>query len=320
MNNKTNYTLVGFFVILGFALIASSLYWLVKPTNEIETKKYIIYFNESVLGLNVNSPVKYRGIDVGKVEKLGINPKNTEQVKVLVSVEKHTPIKTTTVAKLTSQGITGLSYINLSLGDKNSPLLEHPPKGEEYPVIATTPSFFESFQTSFGNFYNKVTKSLDNFDRLLDKKNQEDFARLLNQSGEFMSRLNKTLDDETILHVQNTLKQLDGITKQLNKAMPQLEKVLDSTVTWENNLSKSMDSIAVSYLSIEKSMDDIGSAFAKGQFDIKSITSELMPQLNKTLESLNRLLKGFDKAVEDYQQSPRDIFFKEEEIKKAPGE
>ena len=99
MNNRVNYTLVGFLVIIGFFLMLTFSYWLLKPEQENETKKYLIRFDESVLGLNVDSVVKYRGIDVGKVTSIKINPKNTEQVEVLITILKTTPIKEKTVAK-----------------------------------------------------------------------------------------------------------------------------------------------------------------------------------------------------------------------------
>jgi len=320
MNNKTNYALVGFFVLIGFFAIIAVAYLMLRPTDELEMKKYVIYFNESVLGLNLNSPVKYRGIDVGKVVELGINPKNTEQVRVVISVDKKTPIKETTVAKLTSQGITGLSYINLSLGDKSSPLLTKPPKGEKYPVIKTVPSFFESFQTSFGNLYNKVSKSLDNVDRLLNPQNQKELSALLQESRTFVAQLNKTLDDTTTKHLQHIIKEVDQLTVALNQATPKLNQLVEHSIGWENNISASLESIAVSYLSIQKSMDDIGSAFARGDFDIKGISSEFMPTLNATLDSLNSALVEFQQSIETYKNSPRDLLFKERQIQKAPGE
>ena len=320
MNNKTNYAFIGLFVIVGFFFIMAFLYWLAKPTDEVEMKKYAIYFNESVLGLNIDAPVKYRGIEVGKVIKLGINPNNTEQVRVVVSVEKTTPIKTTTVAKLTAQGITGLSYINLSLGDKNSPPLTKIPPGEKYPVIKTIPSFFESFQTSFGNVYNKVSKSLDNVDALLNEENQKEFHKLLAQSAELFERLNKTLDEKTIAHLQATSASIDTLTRQLTHTMPHVDALIEHTVSWEKSIARSMASVMDSYLSIKKSMDDIGAAFARGDFDVKGMTSELIPAFNKSLNALNRVLMELQVTIDEYKNSPRDILFKQRAVKKAPGE
>jgi len=170
MNNKVNYTLVGFLVLVGVAMIMGFSYWLLKPTVEIETTRYNIYFDESVLGLNIDAPVKYRGISVGKVSRLRISPTNSERVEVQINILKSTPIKESTVARLTAQGITGLSYINLSLGENNAPELVCK-DDEEYPVIKTVPSFFENFENSLGSVSSKLAKTLSQNEELLNDKN-----------------------------------------------------------------------------------------------------------------------------------------------------
>ncbi len=320
MNNKTNYTLVGAFVLLGFVLITVFVYWLMRPADEKEMKKYVIYFNESVLGLNLDAPVKYRGITVGKVVKLGINPKNTEQVRVVISVDKSTPIKTSTVAKLTSQGITGLSYINLSLGDKNSPLLTKIPPGEKYPVIKSVPSLFESFQTSIGNLYNRLSHTLENIDKTLGEKNQKELTRLLHESSEFFSRLNRTLDDKTIANLHATAENINGITTQLNATMPKVNNLIDNTVEWEKSTKDAFTQVVASYKAIQKTSDSIGEAIRRGDFDLQSITRKFIPSLNKSLNTLNSVLNELRSTIKEYKKSPRDILFKESQIKKAPGE
>ena len=138
MNNRVNYAGVGLMVLLGFALMMGFTYWMLKPTVDEDIEKYTIYFDESVLGLNLDAPVKYRGISVGKVSNMQINPSNSEQVEVTVTVLRTTPVKVDTMAKLTAQGITGLTYINFSMGGHISEVLKVK-EGEEYPVIKTVP-------------------------------------------------------------------------------------------------------------------------------------------------------------------------------------
>ncbi len=320
MNNKTNYAAVGLFVITGFIAMILFIYWLVRPTDEMEMKKYVIYFNESVLGLNLDAPVKYRGITVGKVVKLGINPKNSEQVRVVISVNKDTPIKTSTVAKLTAQGITGLSYINLSLGDKNSPLLTKVPPGEKYPVIKSVPSFFESFQTSFGHIYNKVAHTLDQIEVLLSEENQKELHGVLHESRLFMSKLNKVMNEKTIRHMQNTMQNIDSITAQADKAMPDVHNLVRNSVAWERGTLKAFEKITQSYIKIQKTSDKIGEAVARGDFNLRAMTSEFIPALNKSLNTLNGVLSELRVTIKEYKESPRDILFKEVQEKKGPGE
>ena len=320
MNNKTNYTLVGAFVLIVFVAMSVFVYWLVRPADETEMKKYVIYFNESVLGLNLDAPVKYRGITVGKVVKLGINPKNSEQVRVVISVDKSTPIKTSTVAKLTSQGITGLSYINLSLGDKNSPLLTKIPPGEKYPVIKSVPSFFERFQTSIGSVTKKLSHTLDNMNKALGEQNQKELHRLLSESSEFFARLNKTLDDRTIENIHASARNINGITTQLNATMPKVDNLIANSVAWEKATKDAFTKVVKSYQAIQKTSDSIGEAVRRGDFDFRSITSEFIPALNKSLNTLNGVLNELHATIREYKKSPRDVLFKEAQVKKAPGE
>ena len=119
-----NYPLVGLFVLVfGAALIAGVL-WL--AAGGAIQKKYDLYVaieDESVAGLNLNAPVKYSGVDVGKVQEIRLDPGNPQRVNLLFAIERGTPIKEDTVAVLKTQGLTGIAYVELSGGARDSPPL-----------------------------------------------------------------------------------------------------------------------------------------------------------------------------------------------------
>jgi phospholipid/cholesterol/gamma-HCH transport system substrate-binding protein len=319
LNNRVNYTFVGFLVLFGLALMLGFTYWLLKPTAENETTKYYIHFDESVLGLNIDSPVKYRGITVGKVISLKINPKNTAQVEVLIDILKSTPIKSDTVAKLTSQGITGLSYINLSLGDNGAPPLIAK-KGEQYPVIKTEPSFFERFEKSLGTVSTKLSKTLSGTEKLLNDENQKHIALILQRSALFMDKMDKFLDDDSMKNFQSSMKNFESATKKLDKMMPKIDNFIDKSMAWEDKISGSFASIMNSYLGIRSSMDEIKRAVASGEFNIKDIAGDVVPTLNNTLLEMQQLMIKLENTLQQYDRSPSDILYKKEIIKKGPGE
>ena len=319
MNNKVNYTVIGFLVLFGFALMFGFTYWLLQPAQEIKMKNYHIIFDESVLGLNIDSSVKYRGIDVGKVISLEINPKNSDQVEVLVSILKSTPIKSSTVAKLTSQGITGLSYINLSLGNNNDPALELK-EGQEYPIIKTIPSFFENFEQSLGSVSKKVSRTLTKTEQLLNDENQEQITILLTKTASFMDKMDRLLDDKTIKSLQNTITNVDNTTKKVDAIVPNIDSFINHSKEWEDSISTSLDSIMVSYLGIGESMAEIKRAVASGEFNIKDIAGDVVPTMNNTLLEMQHLMIRVENLTHQYERSPGDILFKQEEIKKGPGE
>ncbi len=326
MNNKVNYTAVGLMVLFGMTLMLGFTYWLLKPSAEDKTKEYIIYFDESVLGLNIDSAVKYRGISVGKVTRLKINPKNIEQVEVLIKIRKTTPIKETTVAKLTSQGITGLSYINLSLGDNSAALLKAK-KGEKYPVIKTEDSFFERFEKSLGTVSTKLSKTLTRTEELLDDENQEQITLLLKRTASFMTQMEKLINDEAIGDFHSSLKNLDKVTKNFDRVttkfdnmVPKIEYFIDKSVAWEDKIANSFNSIMASYMTISAAMDKFKESIANGEFNIKEISSDLVPTMNNSLIEMQHLMIRIESTLNQYDRSPSDIIFKQEEIKIGPGE
>jgi phospholipid/cholesterol/gamma-HCH transport system substrate-binding protein len=319
MNNRVNYTMVGLLVIFGTVLMVAFTYWLLKPSSVTQTKEYIIHFDESVLGLNVDSAVKYRGISVGKVTSLRINPKNTEQVEVLVTILKTTPIKETTVAKLTSQGITGLSYINLSLGDNGAKSLVAK-EGDKYPIIKTQPSFFERFEKSLGTVSTKLSKTLSGTSKLLDDENQKQISLILKRTASVMDRMDNLLSDKAIADFHQSIQNFNKATKKVDLMMPKIDNFIDNSVAWEDKISASFNSIMNSYLGIRGSMDEIKRAISSGEFNFKAIAGDIVPTMNNTLIEMQHLMVGIETILNQYERSPADILYKQEEIKKGPGE
>ena len=319
MNNKVNYTLVGFLVLFGIVLVLGFSYWLLKPTDDEKTREYKIYFNESVFGLNIDAPVKYRGISVGKVTKLRINPTNSEQVEVLVTIQSTTPIKVDTTAKLTAQGITGLSYINLSQGNHKSLALVVL-EGEEYPVIKSVPSFFEDFEKTIGDVSTEFSSTLSQTKKLLNDENQKQFSIVLKKTANVMEKIDRVLNERTINNLQESATHLNSISKKVDEVVPNIDKFVDKSMEWEDNIDNSFESIQNSYVGIRGSMDEIKRAISSGEFNVKEITSEIMPTLNHTLIDMQELMIKVEGSLKQYDRSPGDILYKQEEIKKGPGE
>ena len=312
MNNKVNYTFVGFIVLISFVVLGVFSYWMLKPTHAKQNKYYVIYFNESVFGLNLDAPVKFRGINVGKVAKLRINPKNSEQVEVQVSILKDTPIKDNIVAILTAQGITGLTYINLTIGDTYKTQSVNI-DGESYQVIETAPSIFKNIQKSLGNVSDHLTTTLYRAEKLLDDNNQKEFMKLIVSTRKTIDKIGEALDEKTIKHFHSSMAKLDTTIEKF-------EGLVDHTVTWENKIATSLHSIMNSYKKIDSAMSEFKRAVSSGEFNVKDIASKVVPNINATLYELQESMIQLDKTLKEYERSPSDILFKRQEIKKAPGE
>ncbi len=319
MNNKVNYTFVGFVVLFGIISMLGFTYWMLKPTKAEDTQKYIIYFKESVLGLNLDAPVKYKGIKVGKVTRLRINPKNSEQVEVMVDVLKTTPIKEDTVAKLTAQGITGLSYINLSEGSNHTKALVLK-DGQNYPVIKSAPSFFANVEQSLGSVSELLILTLDRTNELLNDKNQKQFSKLLKNSAEVMAKINTTLDEKTITHIQNSAKNLDNFSAKLDKSMPKINLFIKNSMLWETKINDSFLSIKNTYTQMGLIMKNMAKSFLHVENNVQDITVQTLPVLNSTMMQMQNTLINVDELLQHYNRSPSDILFEKEKQKRGPGE
>ena len=116
METRASYILVGSFVLGLIAAAFAFVVWLASVQFEEVPMRYVIYFEGGVSGLSVASPVRYRGVPVGSVSDIRIDPENIERIRVMVEISAETPIKADTEATLTLQGITGVSFVFLSGG------------------------------------------------------------------------------------------------------------------------------------------------------------------------------------------------------------
>jgi phospholipid/cholesterol/gamma-HCH transport system substrate-binding protein len=195
MESNVNYTVVGGFVVsLTCALIVIAL-WLSIGLSNKNYNFYYAYMNESVSGLNVDSPVKYNGVNIGTVKKISLNPHNLKQVRLLLAIQEQIPIKTDTIATLVAQGLTGISYVNLSGGDPHAPLLMAVSKNK-YPIIQTKPSI------RFDSLVSDVTQSLSTVTH----------------------DLHALFSKENLLSVHNILAHVDKVTEAFSQNPEQLSE------------------------------------------------------------------------------------------------
>ena len=113
MEREANYVAVGAFILLCIGMAVGFLLWYTDANDGRDYDLYEIYFAGSVSGLDRGSPVRYLGVDVGRVRRLSIDTRNTSRVAVVAEIDRSAPISAATRASLGLQGVTGLLYVNL---------------------------------------------------------------------------------------------------------------------------------------------------------------------------------------------------------------
>lgn len=178
METRASYVAVGGFVLALVAGLVVFVVWLGKFQGQQQFAYYDILFAGSVTGLQVDGPVRYRGIPVGHVADIRIDPSNIEMVRVTIQVRRGTPVRRDTVASLEMQGVTGVSYVLLSGGMQESEPLPETSK-QPYPMVASKPSRLEELFQGAPDLLNKLSRLVDRVDQLVSDENRQAFGQIL---------------------------------------------------------------------------------------------------------------------------------------------
>jgi phospholipid/cholesterol/gamma-HCH transport system substrate-binding protein len=209
MLKKQTYFTVGLFVIIGIVLGAAAIVWVSTTKYFKKGTSFVTYFDESVQGLQVDSIVKYRGVDVGRVEKIAVAP-DYRLIEVVMKIDFKGDVMRDTVAKLQLAGITGIVFVDLDqrrAGDvTTSPRVAFP---TQYPVIPSHPSDIQQISSGVNEIVGKIKKV--------------DFEGISNQL------VNTTKALETVIGGASTKRivvNLETVTSNLASTATKIDKVM----------------------------------------------------------------------------------------------
>ncbi|MCA0369338.1 MAG: MlaD family protein, partial [Proteobacteria bacterium] len=104
MEREANYVAVGAFILLVIAMGVGFVLWYTDARDRRNYETYEIYFTGSVSGLERGGPVRYLGVDVGRVRRISIDHGNPGRVMVVAEIDREAPISAATRASLGLQG------------------------------------------------------------------------------------------------------------------------------------------------------------------------------------------------------------------------
>ena len=93
METRASHVLIGGFVLLVIVGLFAFVIWLARVQIDREFARYDIYFEGSVAGLGIGGDVSYRGIKVGTVISITVNPDDPSRVRVIVEIGSDTLIR-----------------------------------------------------------------------------------------------------------------------------------------------------------------------------------------------------------------------------------
>ena len=192
MERNASYFLVGLFVSISILAILGFAIWLAGYHGSRNYERYTIYFTDPVSGLDEEAAVKYKGIQVGKILAMRLSASRSELIKVDIEVDKGTPIRAGTTAKIEVQGVTGPNYIELDTSTTDTGPAPRMPD-EKYPILKGSGSQLSKFIADVPNVTKQFLTTLSAINEV-----SRETAKMMESVGAFAGKLND--DPSQILH------------------------------------------------------------------------------------------------------------------------
>lgn len=303
-----NYALVGAFVLVLGAVLIAGVLWL--ASGGALQKKYDLYLaieDESVAGLNLNAPVKYNGVDVGKVREIRLDPGNPERVNLLFAIERGTPIKEDTVAVLKTQGLTGIAYVELSGGARDAPPLRAT-AGSQYPVIRTKPSLSARLENVLTSVLAKLDSTSSNINAILSDENRAAFKSALADIGTVAKTI-AARKDTLDAGITNAARTFENASRVMAQAGPVIDRI-----------GRSADAVEKMGNEVARTSASAGKTVGSVAVDVKRFTAETLPELERLLGELSVLTSSLRRLSEQTERDPRGLLFGRKPVPEGPGE
>jgi len=303
---------------LGLSLTVFLLWMAKYGFDETQYDHYVIQMPGGVAGLNVESPVKFRGLEIGVVDNIQIDHINSEYINVSISIEKNTPIKEDNVAVLTPQGITGLSYIEIKGGTHQAARLA------QGGTIKAGLSLFDKLEQTISSVSEKLIKTSDHVDQLLSQQNIQSIEQILvnfEQSSQHLNtQLQSFLSDKNSQALTALLENSANITQVFVQNGATIEKLLNQGVQLENQTSQTLTSIANTSQSINHTIATLQKKFDSGEYDIRQMSEPHLESFSNLLKELEVLSIQAGEVLQQIKESPSDLIFKQQQYQRGPGE
>jgi phospholipid/cholesterol/gamma-HCH transport system substrate-binding protein len=299
MENRSHALFAGLFtLLLGFAAVASV--WWFGGTREV-SKEFIVVSKQNVTGLSPQGQVRYRGIRVGKVQSIRLDPKDARNILIRIQVDESVPVTRGTTAKIGFQGITGIGHILLE--DKGLDTAPPAGDGDEPPRIVMQQSLLEELSEIGGETLRNARDFLASANQVLNPENRQRLTNTLANleattanAQETLTQLRQLMSPENIRLVNATLKRTEHAAGEV---APLLVEVRGLVVRLQ--------------LASDKFETALGDPATGGAGSLAPRLNELSAEFSANSRQLNRLLQMLE-------QSPQSLIFGAPQPMPGPGE
>ncbi len=306
MESRSYALLTGLFTILLGIALAATFIWFRGDTKSYS--HYLVVSTFPVNGLNRQAAVRFRGVEIGKVEDISIDPQDPQNILIRVTLDDRVPITRGTFAQLGYQGLTGIAFVVLDDDGSNPAPLQYPAGGMARIEVR-------------GNVFDDLAQSS---------------KALLQQASDLLDRLNKIASESNQSRIENTLVNFEKASARLEpalRAIPEITERAKKFLGEENqqslrrslaNIEQATDSVAPVVEDSRKvlaNMRQLSDKLDKLGTEISSeITDSTLPKVNQLVEQLGQDTQDFHRLMLQIEREPQSLVFGRQQPQPGPGE
>ena len=299
MENRSHALVAGLFaLILGLSAVAA-LWWF--GGKKEATDQYVVVTKKNITGLNLQAQVRYRGIRVGKVETIELDPHDFSNILIGISVDRNIPVTRGTIAKLGYQGITGIAHVLLEDSGKDSSPLEG--EGDELPRILMQDSLMQELTDVGGDTLRNARDFLASANDVLSPENRQSITRSLanleattSHAKELTAQLSQLVTPENVRLYNATLVKTEQAVGQAGPFFAEARGLVANLKSASEKLNATLDA---------SSGDGVGA---------------LLPRLNELADELGSSSRQLNRVLQNFEDSPQSLIFGRQNVLPGPGE
>ncbi len=324
MENKSHAFAAGAFVLLLAAMLLAMALWLTRDTTE--QRQYEISSTYGVTGLQPQAGVRYKGVPVGRVLGITLDPLTRGNVLVRIAVQEQAPISSNTFASLGFQGVTGLAFIQL---DDDSDALAAKPLVAEPGRLARIPmraGLVARLTEQGGHMLKQLEQASERINTLLAPENQKALMTAVNNLGQAaagLQQLTQGADRALLGHSGAPALDLPRLAAQADASL----KTMQATAERLSVSAETVRNSAAEFKKVSVRMNEAGGTLdkvARGTDALSSssqtLSSTVLPHLNHTLDAAQRTVRQFGRVADTVADNPQSLLLGIGAAAPGPGE
>lgn len=311
MENRSHALMTGFFTIA--LLVATVLAGIWFNRDRVERTPYEIATTMSIPGLNPQAAVRYRGLEVGKVDDIVFDQTRAGQILIKMSVDTAAPVTKTTFASLGYQGVTGIAFIQLDDEKTGSPRL--PSDSEHVARIPLRPGFLDQLEKRGLVILENAEKMTVRMNELVSPENQKVMLGAFDKVGkaaEAYEAIPKKLEP--------TLARLPELTAKADQSLASFNELSASATRAVRNY----DQLATSLQGPNGAISRLNTTVDRVGTSLEAVTSDLelqtLPNLVSMANEAKTSLRAVRRTANTFSDRPQSILFGGPNGTPGPGE